>query len=87
VLEAKVFIISRRSSLDDPITLEFVNAGGGCLTDNSIKAEIHEDETVGLDCLVEAGSHSISLDDLSIRDCTCWKRDHTYIGAAHCQLH
>jgi len=31
VSEAKVFIISRRSSLDDnPITLEFVN-GGGCL--------------------------------------------------------
>jgi hypothetical protein len=30
MLEAKVFIISRRSSLDDPITLEFVNAGG-CL--------------------------------------------------------
>jgi hypothetical protein len=33
VLEAKVFIISRRSSLDDdPITLEFVNGRGGCLT-------------------------------------------------------
>jgi hypothetical protein len=31
VLEAKVFIISRRSSLDDPITLEFVNTGS-CLT-------------------------------------------------------
>jgi hypothetical protein len=31
MLEAKVFIISRRSSLhDDPITLEFMN-GGGCL--------------------------------------------------------
>jgi hypothetical protein len=27
------------------------------------------------------GSHSISLDDLSIRDCTCWKRDHVYVGA------
>jgi hypothetical protein len=31
VLEAKVFIISGRSSLDNPITLEFVNVGG-CLT-------------------------------------------------------
>jgi hypothetical protein len=30
VLEAKDFIISRRLSLDDSITLEFVNAGG-CL--------------------------------------------------------
>jgi len=31
MLEAKVFIISRKSLLDDnPITLEFVN-GGGCL--------------------------------------------------------
>jgi hypothetical protein len=30
VLEAEVFIISWRSSLDDLITLEFVNAGG-CL--------------------------------------------------------
>jgi hypothetical protein len=31
VLDAKVLIISWRSSLDDLITLEFVNAGG-CLT-------------------------------------------------------
>jgi len=38
------------------------------------------DGTVGLDCLVEVGSHSISLDDLSIRDCMCWKQDHIYVG-------
>jgi hypothetical protein len=28
VLKAMVFIIPWRSSLDDPITLEFINAGG-----------------------------------------------------------
>ena len=28
MLEAKVFIISQRLSLDDPITLEFMNVGG-----------------------------------------------------------
>jgi hypothetical protein len=50
------------------------------LLDNSVGAEIHRDGTVGLDYVVEVGSHNISLDDLSIRDCTCWKRDHIYAG-------
>jgi hypothetical protein len=50
------------------------------LLDNSVGAEIHGDRTVGLDCLVEVGSHNISLDDLSIRDYTCWKSDHIYAG-------
>jgi hypothetical protein len=79
-LEAKVFIISRRSSLDDPITLKFVNAGAVSL-DNSIGVEIHG--TVDLDFLVEMGSHSVSSNDLSIRDCICWKRDHTYARVIH----
>ena len=56
---------------------------GVVLLDNSVGAEIHGDETVGLDCLVEVGSHNISLDDLSIRDCSCGKRDHTYAAAVH----
>jgi hypothetical protein len=43
---------------------------GVVLLDNSVGVEIHGDGIVGLDCLVEAGSHTISLDDLSIRDCT-----------------
>ena len=51
---------------------------GAVSVDNSVGIEIYMDGTVGLDCLVEVGSHSISLDDLSIRDCTCWKRDHIY---------
>jgi len=51
------------------------------LLDNSVGIEIHRDGTVGLDFLVEVGSHSVSLDDLSIQDCTCWKRDHIYAGA------
>jgi hypothetical protein len=51
---------------------------GVVLLDNSVLAEIHGDGTVGLDCLVEVGSHNISLDDLSIRDCMCWKMDHIY---------
>jgi len=54
---------------------------GVVLLDNSVGAEIHEDETVGLDCLVEAGSHNIGWDDLSIQDCTSGKKDHTYTGA------
>jgi len=53
---------------------------GVVLLDNSVGAEIHWDGTVGLDCFVEVGSHNISLDDPSIRDCTCWKRDHIYVG-------
>jgi hypothetical protein len=48
--------------------------------DNSIGVEIHGDGTVGLDCLVEVNSLNINLNDLSIRDCTCWKRDHIYAG-------
>jgi hypothetical protein len=44
---------------------------GAVSLDNSVGIEIHEDGTIGLDCLIEVGSHNISLDDLSIRDCTC----------------
>jgi hypothetical protein len=44
---------------------------GVVLLDNSVETEIHGDGTIGLDCLVEAGSHSVSFDDLSIWDCTC----------------
>jgi len=51
---------------------------GVVLLDNSVGIEIHEDGTVDLDCLVEVGSHNVSWDDLSIQDCTCWKRDHIY---------
>jgi hypothetical protein len=51
---------------------------GVVLLDNSVRIQIHRDGTVGLDCLVEVGSHSVSWDDLSIQDCTCWKRDHIY---------
>jgi len=42
---------------------------------------------LGLDCLIEVGSHNISWDDLSIQDCTCWKRDHIYAGAVRWILH
>ena len=49
--------------------------GGVVLIDNFVGAEMHEDGTVGLDCLIEAGSHNVSWDDLSIWDCMCWKRD------------
>jgi len=38
--------------------------------DNYIGTEIHGDGTVGLDCLIEVGSHSVSSDNLSIWDCT-----------------
>ena len=69
VLKAKVFIISRRSLLDDPITLKFVNVG--ISLDNSVGAEIHGGGTNGLDCLVEVGSHSIGSGDLSIQNYTC----------------
>jgi hypothetical protein len=55
----------------------------GVLLDNSVGIEIHGDGTIGLDCLVEVGSHSVSLDDLSIRDCRCWKRDHIYARVVH----
>jgi len=48
------------------------------LLDNSVGAEIHGDGIVSLDCLVEVGSYNVSWDDLSIRDCTCGKRDHIY---------
>ena len=50
------------------------------LLDNSVGVVIHGDGPIDLDCLVEVGSHNISLYDLSIRDCTCWKRDHIYAG-------
>jgi hypothetical protein len=56
---------------------------GVVLLDNSIRAEIHGDETVVLDCLVEAGSHNVGWDDLSIQDCTCGKKDHTYAKHVH----
>jgi hypothetical protein len=51
---------------------------GVVLLDNSVEAEIHGDGIVSLDCLVEAGSHNVSWDDLSIHDCAYGKRDHTY---------
>jgi hypothetical protein len=51
---------------------------GVVLLDNSVGIEIHGDGTIDLDYLVEMGSHSVSWDDLSIQDCTCWKRDHIY---------
>jgi len=54
---------------------------GVVLLDNSVGAEIHG--TVGLDCLVEVSSHNVSLDNLFIQDCTCWKRYHTYAGVVH----
>jgi hypothetical protein len=53
---------------------------GVVLLDNSVGAEIHGDGTVGLDCLVEAGFHTVGWDNLSIQDCTCGKKDHTYTG-------
>jgi len=53
---------------------------GAVSLDNSTGAEIHGDGIVCLDCLIEAGSHNVGLDNLSIRDCTCWKRDHIYTG-------
>ena len=56
---------------------------GVILLDNSIGAKIHGDGTVSLDYLVEVGSYNISLDDLSIQDCTCWKRDHIYARTIH----
>jgi hypothetical protein len=56
---------------------------GVVLLDNSVGAEIHEDGTVILDFLVEAGSHNVGWDDLSIQDCTCRKKDHTYAEAVH----
>ena len=54
---------------------------GVVLLDNSVGIEIYRDGTVGFDCLVEVGSHSVSWDDLSIQDYMCWKRDHIYVGA------
>jgi len=56
---------------------------GAASLDNFVGVEIHRDGTIVLDCLVEAGSHSVSLDGLSIHNCTCWKRDHTYAGVVH----
>jgi hypothetical protein len=53
---------------------------GVVLLDNSVGAKIHGDGIVGLDCLVEAGSHIVGWDDLSIQDCTCGKKDHIYAG-------
>ena len=53
---------------------------GAVSLDNSVEIEIHGDGTVSLDCLVEAGSHNVSWDDLSIQDCTCGKKDHIYAG-------
>jgi hypothetical protein len=53
------------------------------LLDNSVGAEIHGDGIIGLDCLIEAGSHTVGWDDLSIHDCTCGKKDHTYAEVVH----
>ena len=54
---------------------------GVVLLDKSVGIEIQGDGTVDLHCLVEVGSHSIRLDNLSIQDCMCCKRDHIYAGA------
>ena len=54
---------------------------GVVLFDNSIGAEIYGDGIAGLDCLVEAGSHTVGWDDLSIQDCMCGKKDRTYAEA------
>ena len=54
---------------------------GAVSLNNYARAEIHGDGTVDLNCLVKAGSNSTSLDDLSIRDCMCSKRDHIYARA------
>ena len=54
---------------------------GVVLLDNFVGIEIHGDGTVGLDCLVEVGSHSVSWDHLSIQDCMCLKRDRIYARA------
>ena len=51
--------------------------------DNSVGDEIHGGGTVDLDCLIEVSSHSVSSDDILIRDCTCEKRVHIYVGASH----
>jgi hypothetical protein len=56
------------------------------LLDNSVGIEIYADGNVGFDCLVGIGGvgmgcRNVSWDDLFIRDCTCWKRDHIYAGA------
>jgi hypothetical protein len=48
--------------------------------ENSVRIEIHRDAIVDLDFFIEVGSRSVSWDDLSIRDCTCWKRDRIYVG-------
>jgi hypothetical protein len=56
---------------------------GVVLLDNSVGAEIHGDGIVGLDCLVEAGSYTVGWDDLSIQDCMCGKKDHTYVEVVH----
>jgi len=56
---------------------------GVVLLDNFVRAEIHGDGIVGLDCLVECGSHNVGWDDLSIQDCTCGKTDHTYAEVVH----
>lgn len=50
------------------------------LLDNSVRIEIHRDGTVDLDCLVGMGCRSVSWDDLFIRDYSCWKMDHIYVG-------
>jgi hypothetical protein len=56
---------------------------GAVSLDNSVGAEIHGGGTVGLDCLVMVGSHSVSSGDLSIQDCMCYKKDRIYTGAGH----
>jgi hypothetical protein len=56
---------------------------GVVLLDNYVGTEIYGDGTFGFDYLVDAGSHNVSWDYLSIRDCKCWKRDHTYAEVVH----
>jgi hypothetical protein len=56
---------------------------GVVLLDNSVGAKIHGDGIIDLDCLVKTGSHIVGWDDLSIKDCTCGKKDHTYAEVVH----
>jgi hypothetical protein len=56
---------------------------GVVLLDNSAGTEIYGDGTFSFDYLVDAGSHNVGWDYLFIRECKCWKRDHTYTGAVH----
>ena len=53
------------------------------MLDNSAGTEIYGDGPFSFDYLVDAGSHNVGWDDLSIQDCTCGKKDHTYAEVVH----